>query len=300
MPRPSLAKYAWLSVAAAILTIVLKTSAYLLTGSVGLLSDALESFVNLVGAVMALAMLNLAAKPADDEHAYGHTKAEYFASGAEGALIVVTAVAIAVAAADRWQHPRAIDAIAIGLTVSGVASIVNLVVAIVLRRAATQFESVTLEADAKHLMTDVWTSVGIIAGVAAVGLTGWHWLDPAIAIVVAVNIVFAGVAIVRKSLLGLLDTALPPAEVATLRGVLDRYQAQGIQYHALRTRQSASRRFVSLHVLVPGQWTVERGHHLLEQIEADLRGALPNVVVFTHLEAIGDPASYQDQTLDRN
>jgi cation diffusion facilitator family transporter len=149
-------------------------------------------------------------------------------------------------------------------------------------------------------MTDVWTSVGIIAGVAAVGLTGWHWLDPAIAIVVAVNIVFAGVAIVRKSLLGLLDTALPPAEVATLRGVLDRYQAQGIQYHALRTRQSASRRFVSLHVLVPGQWTVERGHHLLEQIEADLRGALPNVVVFTHLEAIGDPASYQDQTLDRN
>jgi cation diffusion facilitator family transporter len=300
VPRPSLAKYAWLSVAAAILTIVLKTSAYLLTGSVGLLSDALESFVNLVGAVMALAMLNLAAKPADDEHAYGHTKAEYFASGAEGALIVVTAVAIAVAAADRWQHPRAIDAIAIGLTVSGVASIVNLVVAIVLRRAATQFESVTLEADAKHLMTDVWTSVGIIAGVAAVGLTGWHWLDPAIAIVVAVNIVFAGVAIVRKSLLGLLDTALPPAEVATLRGVLDRYQAQGIQYHALRTRQSASRRFVSLHVLVPGQWTVERGHHLLEQIEADLRGALPNVVVFTHLEAIGDPASYQDQTLDRN
>jgi cation diffusion facilitator family transporter len=300
VPRPSLAKYAWLSVAAAILTIVLKTSAYLLTGSVGLLSDALESFVNLVGAVMALAMLNLAAKPADDEHAYGHTKAEYFASGAEGALIVVTAVAIAVAAADRWQHPKAIDAIAIGLTVSGVASIVNLVVAIVLRRAATQFESVTLEADAKHLMTDVWTSVGIIAGVAAVGLTGWHWLDPAIAIVVAVNIVFAGVAIVRKSLLGLLDTALPPAEVATLRGVLDRSQAQGIQYHALRTRQSGSRRFVSLHVLVPGQWTVERGHHLLEQIEADLRGALPNVVVFTHLEAIGDPASYQDQTLDRN
>jgi len=300
VPRPSLAKYAWLSVAAAIVTIVLKTSAYLLTGSVGLLSDALESFVNLVGAIIALAMLNLAAKPADDEHAYGHTKAEYFSSGAEGALIVVTAVSIAVAAVDRWLHPRAIDAIAIGLTVSGVASIVNLVVAIVLRRAATQFESVTLEADAKHLMTDVWTSVGIIAGVAAVGLTGWQWLDPVIAIVVAVNIVFAGVAIVRKSLLGLLDTALPPAEVATLRGVLDGYQAQGIQYHALRTRQSGSRRFVSLHVLVPGQWTVERGHHLLEQIEADLRGALPNVAVFTHLEAIGDPASYQDQTLDRN
>ncbi len=300
MASPNLSRFAWLSVAAAIITIVMKTSAYLLTGSVGLLSDALESFVNLVGAIMALAMLNLAAKPADDEHAYGHTKAEYFASGAEGALIVVTAVSIAIAAIDRWRHPQVIDQVVVGLAVSSVASLVNLAVAIVLRRAAVSFESVTLEADARHLMTDVWTSVGVIVGVAAVGLTGWQWLDSAVALVVAVNILYAGVAIVRKSLLGLLDTALPPGEVATLRRVLDRYEAQGIQYHALRTRQSGTRRFVSLHVLVPGQWTVERGHHLLEQIEADLRGSLPNVAVFTHLEAIGDPASYQDQTLDRN
>jgi cation diffusion facilitator family transporter len=298
--RPSLTRFAWLSVAAALITIGMKTTAYLLTGSVGLLSDALESFVNLVGAVMALAMLNLAAKPADDEHAYGHTKAEYFASGAEGALIVVTAVSIAVAAIDRWRHPQPIDQIGIGLTASAMASVVNLVVALVLRRAAARYESVTLDADARHLMTDVWTSAGVIIGVGAVGLTGWQWLDSAVAVVVAVNILYAGVSIVRKSALGLLDTALPASEIAALRSVLDRYQAQGIQYHALRTRQSGARRFVSLHVLVPGQWTVEHGHRLLEEIEADLRGALPNVAVFTHLEAIGDPASYQDQTLDRN
>jgi cation diffusion facilitator family transporter len=299
MSPPSLTRFAWLSIGAAVLTIAMKLVAYLMTGSVGLLSDALESFVNLAGAAMALAMLNLAAKPADEEHAYGHTKAEYFSSGVEGALIVITALSIAIAAIQRWQHPRPISDIRQGLSIAVAASVVNLIVALVIRRAAMRFESIVLEADAQHLFTDVWTSVGVVIGVGAVGLTGWQSLDPAVALLVAVNILAAGVRIVRKSALGLLDTALPAAEITRLRTVLDRYQAGGVQYHALRTRQSGSRRFVSLHVLVPGQWSVDRGHHLLEKIEADLRGALPNVAVFTHLESLSDPASYQDQTLDR-
>jgi cation diffusion facilitator family transporter len=299
MSPPSLTRFAWLSIGAAVVTIAMKLTAYLLTGSVGLLSDALESFVNLAGAAMALAMLNLAAKPADEEHAYGHTKAEYFSSGVEGALIVITALSIALAAIQRWQHPRPISDIGLGLSIAVAASVVNLLVALVIRRAAARFESIVLDADAQHLMTDVWTSVGVVIGVGAVGLTGWQALDPAVAVLVAVNILAAGVQIVRKSALGLLDTALPAAEITQLRAVLDRYQSGGVQYHALRTRQSGSRRFVSLHVLVPGQWSVDRGHHLLEKIEADLRGALPNVAVFTHLESLSDPASYQDQTLDR-
>jgi len=299
MSSPSLTRFAWLSIGAAVLTIAMKLTAYLLTGSVGLLSDALESFVNLAGASMALAMLNLAAKPADEEHAYGHTKAEYFSSGVEGALIVITALSIAYAAVERWRHPRLISDIGVGLSIAVSASLVNLIVALIIRRAAARFESIVLEADAQHLMTDVWTSVGVVIGVGAVGLTGWQPLDPMVALLVAVNILAAGVRIVRKSALGLLDTALPAAEVTRLRSVLDRYQAGGVQYHALRTRQSGSRRFVSLHVLVPGQWSVDRGHRLLEKIEADLRGALPNVAVFTHLESLSDPASYQDQTLDR-
>jgi cation diffusion facilitator family transporter len=299
MSPPSLTRFAWLSIGAAVVTIAMKLTAYLLTGSVGLLSDALESFVNLAGAAMALAMLNLAAKPADEEHAYGHTKAEYFSSGVEGALIVITALSIALAAIQRWQHPRPISDIGLGLSIAVAASVVNLLVALVIRRAAARFESIVLDADAQHLMTDVWTSVGVVIGVGAVGLTGWQALDPAVAVLVAVNILAAGVQIVQKSALGLLDTALPAAEITQLRAVLDRYQSGGVQYHALRTRQSGSRRFVSLHVLVPGQWSVDRGHHLLEKIEADLRGALPNVAVFTHLESLSDPASYQDQTLDR-
>lgn len=292
-------RFAWLSVAAALVTIVLKAAAYWLTGSVGLLSDALESFVNLVGAVMAIAMLTVAAKPADEEHAYGHSKAEYFSSGAEGALIVVTAISIAIAAVERLRAPRPLEQIGLGLSVAVVASFVNLGVALVLRRAATAFESVTLEADAAHLMTDVWTSVGVLVGVAAVAATGWQVFDPIIALVVAVNIVHTGVRIVRKSALGLLDTALPPEEVDTVRRVLDSHMTDGLQFHALRTRQSGARRFVSVHVLVPGQWTVQRGHHLLEQIEADVRKSLPNVTILTHLESLSDPRSWDDMSLDR-
>jgi cation diffusion facilitator family transporter len=297
--RSSLTRFAWLSIAAAVFTIALKAVAYLLTGSVGLLSDALESLVNLVGAVMALAMLTIAARPADEEHAYGHSKAEYFSSGVEGTLILVAAVSIGVAAVQRLITPKPLEQVGLGLGVSVAASLVNLAVALVLRRAGKVHHSITLEANAQHLMTDVWTSAGVLVGVGAVALTGWERLDPIVAFIVAGNIIWSGVHIVRQSVLGLMDTALPVEEQGAIRRVLEQHSQTGIQYHALRTRQAGARRFVSFHVLVPGTWTVQRSHELLERIEADLRLALPNITVFTHLEPLNDPKSWDDTTLDR-
>jgi cation diffusion facilitator family transporter len=297
--RSSLKRFAWLSIAAAITTIVLKTVAYLLTGSVGLLSDAIESLVNLAGAVMALAMLTVAARPADDDHAYGHSKAEYFSSGVEGTLIMVAALAIAVAAVERLLSPKPLEQVGLGLVVSAAASLVNLGVALVLLRKSREAHSITLEANAQHLLTDVWTSAGVIVGVGAVALTGWIRLDPIVALVVAANIIWTAVRIVRASVLGLMDTALPPGEREAVKRVLNKHAADGVQFHALRTRQSASRRFVSVHVLVPGAWTVHDGHQLLERIEADIRSALPNASVLTHLESLDDPTSWDDEELDR-
>jgi cation diffusion facilitator family transporter len=298
--RNSLKRFAWLSIAAAIATIVLKAFAYLLTGSVGLLSDALESFVNLAGALMALAMLSLAARPPDANHAYGHGKAEYFSSGVEGGLILIAAISIGVAAVDRLLHPRALEQLGLGLTISVLASAVNLGVSLVLMKAAKQYDSITLKANAHHLMTDVWTSVGVLAGVGAVALTGWLWLDPVVALAVAANIVWTGARIVHASILGLMDTALPADELAAITAVLERYASENVKYHALRTRQAGPRRFVSVHVLVPGAWTVMQGHDLLEQIEADMRAALPLVSVLTHLEPLEDPAAHNDLDLDRD
>ncbi len=298
--RASLKRFAWLSIAAAVATIGLKALAYLLTGSVGLLSDALESFVNLAGALMALSMLSLAARPADANHAYGHGKAEYFSSGVEGGLILIAAASIAVAAIDRLLNPRPLEQLGLGLGVSVIASAINLGVGLVLMRAARQYESITLEANAHHLMTDVWTSAGVLVGVGAVALTGWLWLDPVVALAVAANIVWTGVRIVRSSILGLMDTALPEAEQAQIIAVLERHASEEVQYHALRTRRAGPRRFVSVHVLVPGEWTVDRGHDLLERIEADLRATLPMMSVLTHLEPLGDPAAWDDLDLDRD
>jgi cation diffusion facilitator family transporter len=288
-----------ISIAAAVVTIVLKAVAYLLTGSVGLLSDALESFVNLVGALMAFSMLTIAARPADEDHAYGHSKAEYFSSGVEGTLILIAAISIVVAAAQRLITPKQLEQVGWGLGISIVASLVNLVVALLLLRANKQYHSITLEANAKHLMTDVWTSAGVVVGVGAVALTGWERLDPVVAIIVAANIVWSGGRIVYQSVSGLMDTALPAEEQNTLRKALEPYIQSGVQCHAIRTRQSGMRRFVSLHVLVPGLWTVQHGHYLLEKIESAIRQALPNVTVFTHLESLEDPASWIDIDLDR-
>jgi cation diffusion facilitator family transporter len=299
-PTPiPLTRFAWLSIAAAVTTIVLKAAAYLFTGSVGLLSDALESIVNLVGAMMALAMLTIAARPADEEHAYGHGKAEYFSSGVEGTLILIAALSIGVAAIQRLLAPKPLEQVGLGLGVSVVASLINLGVALVLSQAGKRYQSITLEANAQHLMTDVWTSVGVLVGVSAVALTGWERLDPIVAFVVAGNIIWSGVRIVRKSVLGLMDTALPAEEQNAIQGVLEPHRQTNIEFHALRTRQAGARRFVSFHVLVPGIWTVQRGHDLLEQIESDIRLELPNITVFTHLESLNDPTSWADTTLDR-
>jgi len=297
--RPSLARFAWLSIAAALVTIAMKTVAWRLTGSVGLLSDAAESVVNLVAAITTLWMLIVAARPPDEDHAYGHDKAEYFSSGVEGGLIIVAAVAIAWSAVDRLLHPAPIEKIGLGLLVSTGASLINLAVARVLYRAGRKHRSIALEADAHHLMTDVWTSAGVLAGIGVVALTGWERLDPIVAIAVAVNITWAGGQLVRRSALGLLDTALPADEQAAVQRVLEAHRCAEVQFHALRTRQAASRRFVSVHVLVPGAWSVSRGHALLEQIEDEIRQALPSATVLTHLEAIEDPASYADELLDR-
>jgi cation diffusion facilitator family transporter len=294
-----LTSFAWLSIAAAVLTMGLKAVAYVLTGSVGLLSDAMESLVNLVGAVMALAMLTIAARPADEEHAYGHSKAEYFSSGIEGTLILIAAISIGVAAIQRLLVPQPLEQLGLGVAVSIMASLVNLCVALALLRAGKRAHSITLAANAQHLLTDVWTSAGVLVGVGAVALTGWERLDPIVALMVAGNIIWAGVRIISQSVLGLMDTALPREEQQVILRVLDHYCHTGVYYHGLRSRQAGARRFVSFHVLVPGQWTVQRGHELVEQIEADLRLVLPNTTVFTHLESREDPASWNDTTLER-
>jgi len=296
--RPALARFAWLSICAAVVTIGLKASAYLFTGSVGLLSDALESLVNLVSAILALIVLHVAARPPDEEHAYGHTKAEYFSSGVEGGLITITAISIAGAATNRLFHPQAIEQGIAGLGVSTLAALINLGTARVLRNAGKRYRSIVLEADAKHLMTDVMSSVGVIVGIALVLITGWQWLDPVIAIVVAANIVWMGVQLVRQSASGLLDTALPEEDMATVRAVLERYAREGVHFHALRSRQAGARSFVSVHILVPDKWSVHQGHGVLERIEADIRTAVPGANVFTHLEPLGDKASYEDQSLE--
>jgi len=300
MKRENLTRFAWLSIFAAVLTIGLKAGAYLLTGSVGLLSDALESLINLAAAVIALMMLKLAARPPDEEHAFGHDKAEYFASGIEGTLILLAAVGIGWTATARLFNPQPLEQVNLGLIISTVATAINLVVGQILIRAGRQYRSITLEADGKHLMTDVWTSVGVIMGVWAVSATGWLILDPLVALLVAANIIWAGVQLMQRSALGLMDTAVSSEKQKSIRSVLDRFvQERGIQYHALRTRRAATRSFISVHILVPGSWTVHQGHQLLEEIEADIRRDVDGAIVFTHLESLDDPASWYDIELDR-
>jgi cation diffusion facilitator family transporter len=297
--RTGLLRYGVLSVLAALVTIALKGSAYAVTGSVGVLSDALESLVNLAAALVALLALNVAARPADEEHTYGHAKAEYFSSAFEGGLILLAAATIAITAGRRLLEPRPIDEPGLGLAITGVAALVNLVVARVLLAAGRRHESITLEADGHHLMTDVWTSIGVIVGVAAAVVTGWTRLDAVIGILVALQVLRSGYRLVRRSLLGLLDTSLPQTTLDTITGILDHHASDGVRYHALRTRQAGAMRFISFHILVPGRWTVQRGHDLLERIEERIRSAVPTSVVDTHLEPIEDPVSWEDTSLER-
>jgi cation diffusion facilitator family transporter len=295
----SLTPFAWLSIAAALATMALKGLAAWITGSVGLLSDALESFVNLGAALLALWMLRLAAVPPDEKHPFGYSKAEYFSAVVEGGLIVAAATAIVGTAAPRLLAPHPIEAYGFGLVISLAATAINLGVALTLLRASKTHHSVVLEADAQHLLTDVWTSLGIVAGVGAIALTGWLILDPLIAIAVAAYIVWTGVGVMRRSLLGLMDRALPESELAAIRAVLEPYKARGLDYHALRTRRAGRRRLVELHLLVPGDMSVRDGHAVAEEIEEAIRAALPGTAVLTHLEPIEAAASYADQELFR-
>lgn len=299
MSTRSARSYVTLSIGAAILTIALKFGAYLLTGSVGLFSDAAESVVNLIAALVALWALTLAARPPDEEHAFGHSKAEYFSSGLEGALILVAAVSIGVAAWNRLLAPQPLEQVGLGLLLTLVASGINGSVAVILLRAGRRLRSVALRADAHHLLTDVWTSGGVVLGIALVQLTGWLILDPVIALLVAANIVWAGIRLLRETGYGLLDSALPATEQQIIATTLLRYEEKGILFHALRTRVAGARRFVSLHVLVPGEWTVQCGHDLCEEIELAISRALPSTNVMTHLEPLEDPVSWEDQDLER-
>lgn len=300
MLPPTLIRYAWLSIAAALATIVLKGWAWWLTGSVGLLSDALESFVNLAGAMMALAMLTLASRPADARHAHGHSKAEYFSSAFEGLLIFIAALAIAYAAIERLLNPRPLEAIGVGVAVSVVASLINLVTSQILMDVGRKYRSISLEADAHHLRTDVWTSAGVIVAVGLVWLTGWLWLDPVIALLVALNIIWTGWKLLHRSTAGLMDASLPKEDLCAIEDLLETYRQQGLDFHALRTRQAGARAFISLHVLVPGAWTVQQAHDWSERIEADIRKCVPQAHVTTHLEPQEDPLSHADQELDRH
>jgi cation diffusion facilitator family transporter len=300
MPRPdSLTRFAWLSLGAAVVTVALKLLAYALTGSVALLSDALESLVNVMAGGMAVAMLRLAERPPDEEHPYGHGKAEYFSSGLEGMLILAAALGIGWTAWRRLLVPMPLEQPAIGLVIVGVATLLNFTIAQILLRAARRGHSITLEANARHLMTDVWTSVGVIVGVGLAALTGWDRLDALIAIAIALHIVTAGLSLIRRSAHGMLDTAISTAEQARVAAVLSRYEADGIEFHAVRTRQAGGRRFVSMHVLVPGSWSVRKGHALLEDVEAQVRAAVPSATVFTHLEPLEDPISWDDVGIER-
>ncbi len=291
--------YAVLSIGAALVTISLKFGAYLLTDSVGLLSDALESLVNLVAAIVALWALTFATKPPDIKHTFGHSKAEYFSSALEGALIIVAAVSIAVTAWSRLFAPQPLEQVGLGLGITIAATAINGGVALILLRAGRRLRSITLRADAHHLLTDVWTSVGVVLGILLVKVTGWLVLDPVIALVVAANIVWTGVRLLQETGSGLLDAALPVEEQEAISLLLGEYTNQGIQFHAIRTRAAGSRRFVSFHVLVPGEWTVQRGHDLCEEIELAISNALPGAHVITHLEPLEDPLSWADQELDR-
>ena len=286
--------YAWLSLATSAVTIVLKFAAYWLTGSVGLLSDAIEGLVNVVAAIVALSVLMYSSHAPDREHNFGHEKAQYFSSGIEGGLIFVAAGAIVWSAVPRLIHPQPIEQVGLGLTLSVLAALANAGCAWVMLRAARAHRSITLEADARHLLTDVWTTLGVFVGVLLVQATGWLSLDPLIALAVAIQILWTGAHLMIRSFEGLMDRAVPDDELAVIASVLDTLRHEGGDYHALRTRVAGARSFVDVHVLVPGGLTVQAGHDLVERLENEIQSKLPHVEVLTHLEPLEDPKSWDD------
>ncbi|MFN3601374.1 MAG: cation diffusion facilitator family transporter [Dietzia sp.] len=294
----TLKKFAWLSVATSIVTISLKLVAWWLTGSVGLLADAAESVVNLVASVVALVAITVSERPADDDHQYGHSKAEYFSAGVEGAMIFVAAAFILYTGVERLLNPVPIGSLGFGLAISVVAAVINGVVGTLLVRAGIRHRSPTLKADGKHLITDVVTSVGVVIGVALVWITGWEILDPIVAIAVGLNILFIGYKLVHESGMGLMDATLPEEDNRAIGAVLDRHRQPGrVDFHELRTREAGKWRFIEFHALVPGDWSVDRGHDLVETVEQEIHAALPHSHITTHLEPIEDERAYNDVKL---
>lgn len=293
-PRTHLERYAWLSIAAALATITMKTGAWWVTGSVGLLADAAESIVNLVAAVAALVALRVAARAADDNHHFGHSKAEYFSAAIEGAMIFVAASFIIWQSIGRLLDPQPVERAGVGLAISVVASVVNGAVAWVLLRAGRRHRSITLRADGQHLLTDVWTSVGVVVGVLLVVLTGLDWLDPVVALLVGANIIWTGWRLVSESGRGLMDEALDPQVNARIANALARHRTDEVDIHGLRTRGAGHLSFADMHVLVPGAWSVRRAHDTVEEIEHALAEEFDDLTVTIHIEPREDPRAYDD------
>lgn len=290
-----LTRYAWLSIATGVTVFGLKIGAYAITGSVGLLSDALESIVNIVAAVVALVALRTAMKPADERHHFGHGKAEYFSAQIEGFMILLAAVVIIGTAIERLLKPAPLEQVGWGLAVSTIASLLNGGVAFILMRAGRKYRSPVLDADGRHLLTDVWTSVGVLIGVGAVQLTGWLHLDALVAMAVGLNIIVTGVNLLRESTGALMDKALPVEDHDAIVSVLKKFESETVKFHALQTRQAGRHRFVSMHVLVPAAWTIQQGHDLSEDLEGQIIELLPDTTVHTHVEPIEDPRSWEDE-----
>jgi cation diffusion facilitator family transporter len=292
--KKSLAPIVWFSIIASILTITIKSAAYSVTGSVGFLSDAMESFINLAAGIVAFVMLTIAARPPDKEHPFGHDKAEYFSSLIEGVLIVLAAIGIVWAAINRIYHPQPLEELNIGMGLSVLATLINLATARILLFYGRKHNSITLEADSHHLMTDVWTTVGIIVGILLVKLTNWQILDPLMAIAVAISIVYTGTKLIIRSTDGLMDSRLSEKEIIIVKQILNRYKEQGTDYHALYTRQASSKRFITFHLLFPGDWTIHKAHEISKQIEKEIDEAFPYSDILIHLEPLNDPEAHND------
>lgn len=300
MKKVPLQRFLYLSIGAAIVTILLKSYAYYITGSVGFMSDALESFVNLFAAIFAVVMLNVSQKPADTKHMYGHSKAEYFSSAAEGALIIIAAFSIIRSALPRIFYPVSIENVDLGLLLSFIASMVNLGVGATLIFNGKKRKSLILEADGRHLLTDVWTSAGVIVGIAIVRFTGWYIVDPIIALFVALNIMYTGYRLLKRSARGLMDGTIPEEDLNKITSYLDSLKSHQVEYHSLMTRTAGQRKFIFFHLLVPGNWSVKRGHDCADKIEEHIINMFDEpVTVDTHLEPVEDPSSMIDIGIDR-
>lgn len=295
--KKSIASIVWFSIIASILTISIKSLAYYFTGSVGFLSDAMESFINLAAGIVAFAMLTIASRPPDKEHPFGHDKAEYFSSLIEGVLIVLAALGIIYTAVNRIYNPQPLEELNIGMALSIFATLINFVTARILMYYSKKHNSITLEADSHHLMADVWTTIGIILGILLVKITDWQILDPVMAIIVAISIIYTGAKLIIRSSNGLMDKKLDDKELIIIKQILERYKVIGFDYHALYTRQAASKKFITFHLLIPDDLSINKAHEYSKIIEREITIEFPNTDILIHLEPLNDPDSLDDLLL---